>query len=461
MNANTRWGVALALIAGVCWSGSANRLAASSQAEAEAAALSSYEAQKKAAAAARAKDPAWKPATAEIGLIQVGDPKKPGALKNFCLNTGGNILACFAPQDKKDTPAIRVYSPQGELLQTWPLEIRPGAICATKDGAIFVAGDGKVLKLDASGKVLASASSPVANEPVVISSEIEEMIKESGRPLEVEKERMKASLEKRRADVTGLAATEQDVFMAVGAPNDFTYRVYRFDHALANPKLVVEKLRGCCGQMDLQAQDGKLWIPHNARHCVETRDRDGAQIAKFGKAGKVKAADFGGCCEPKNLRRAGGGIWSAHLHQTFLGQRRIHRGGGRDEGGRGLCPRYGGSQPGWQSLLFVEHQTRRHFDFWREGLSGVNPGNTHEALASGRRVSVRRADAGAGRFGRQFWLEPAAQNRTRATLVGGNGPARQRTGLRLHGGLWPAGLPQTRGAVGIHPQATSQHRVFR
>jgi hypothetical protein len=227
------------------------------------------------------------------------ETRRPQELLPQCRGQHPRLL-CAA--DKKDTPAIRVYSPQGKLLQTWPLEIRPGAICATKDGAIFVAGDGKVLKLDASGKVLASASSPVANEPVVISPEMEEMIKESGRPLEAEKERMKASLEKRRADVTGLAATEQDVFMAVGAPNDFTYRVYRFDHALANPKLVVEKLRGCCGQMDLQAHDGKLWIPHNARHCVETRDRDGAQIAKFGKAGKVKAADFGGCCEPKNLR---------------------------------------------------------------------------------------------------------------------------------------------------------------
>jgi hypothetical protein len=71
---------------------------------------------------------------------------------------------------------------------------------------------------------------------------------------------------------------------------------------LQEPKLVVEKLRGCCGQMDIQAHDGKLWIPHNARHTVESHDRDGKELSKFGKAGKVKAADFGGCCEPKNLR---------------------------------------------------------------------------------------------------------------------------------------------------------------
>jgi len=110
---------------------------------------------------------------------------------------------------------IRVYSPKGELLKTLPLEIKPGAICAAKDGAIFVAGDGRLLKLDATGKVLASAASPVANVPVVITKEVEDMVKQSKRPFKEEMQRMKTSLEQRRADVTGLAVTDQDVFMAV------------------------------------------------------------------------------------------------------------------------------------------------------------------------------------------------------------------------------------------------------
>jgi hypothetical protein len=90
--------------------------------------------------------------------------------------------------------------------------------------------------------------------------------------------------------------------MAVPSPSDFSFRVYRFTRGLTEPKLVVDKLRGCCGQMDIQSHDGKLWIPHNARHMVETHDRDGKELTKFGKAGRVKASDFGGCCEPKNLR---------------------------------------------------------------------------------------------------------------------------------------------------------------
>src|SRR5207302_5076116 len=99
------------------------------------------------------------------------------------------------------------------------------------------------------GKVLASADSPVAKETVTISKETEDMVKQmvlqTKRPLKEELAHMKTNLEQRRSDVTGLTVTDEDVFMAVPAPSDFTFRVYRFDQSLQNSKLVVEKLRGC------------------------------------------------------------------------------------------------------------------------------------------------------------------------------------------------------------------------
>lgn len=285
MKSNARWSVAVALIAGAYLSSTVESLGQFS--------VDEYEKQLKVAADARAKDPMWKPSCAEQGKIQIGNSR--GALKNFCLNAEGQILAAYSLGNEK---SIRVYSTKGELQKTYPLEMEPSAVSVAKDGTIFVAGDGKLVKLDATGKKVASVASPVANVPVVITKEIEEMVKESKQPLET----FKQMLTQRRSEVTGLAVTEQDVFMVVPTPNEFTFQVYRFDHALANPKVVVEKLRGCCGQMDIQAHDGKLWIPHNARHAIEARDRDGKQVAKFGTAGKVKADDFGGCCEPKNLR---------------------------------------------------------------------------------------------------------------------------------------------------------------
>jgi hypothetical protein len=308
MKTNTTRTVAFVLVAAACLStAGSSLLAESNETTQDTVSMGSVDVDQR-AAAAREKDSAWKPACKEAGVIQVGDNRNAGALKNFCLDAEGNVLACFAPPGTgtKNSPSIRVYSPNGALLKTLPLEIKAEAICVGKDGSIFVGGEGRVQKLDAAGKVLASAVSPVAKEAVTISQETEDMVKEmvkqTKRPFKEELAQIKSSLEKRRSAVTGLAVTGQDVFMAVPAPSDFTFRVYRFSQALEEPKLVVEKLRGCCGQMDVQSHDGKLWIPHNARHSVELRDREGKELSKFGTAGRVKAADFGGCCEPKNLR---------------------------------------------------------------------------------------------------------------------------------------------------------------
>ena len=128
MKANVRWMVALGVISGACLSGSVAKAA-----EGETTVVGgSYEAQQKAAAAAREKDPAWKAACTEVGLIKVGEGGKSGALKNFCLDAEGNILACYAPEGAKSSgknaAGIRVYSPKGELLRTMPLEIKPTAI---------------------------------------------------------------------------------------------------------------------------------------------------------------------------------------------------------------------------------------------------------------------------------------------------------------------------------------------
>jgi hypothetical protein len=302
MNPMPRWAVAAAVVFSACMNGAAHGADLVERAE----------------DAVRARDKAWKPATVQVATIQVGNGGPVGTLKNFCLDAEGNVLACYSPKadqpakDAKNGPAIRVYSPDGKLVKTLPMTIKPGAVCVGSDGSIFVAGEGKLVKLDPSGKELASAPSPVAAEPVVITKDMENSIAQQAqvtkRPADEVRRQMQTSLENRRKEVNGLAATEQDVFMTVGAPSDYTYRVYRFDQkTLDAPKLVVEKLRGCCSTMDVQAHGGKLFIAHNARHRVEVRDRDGAELAKFGTQGKVKASDFGGCCEPKCLRVLPGG----------------------------------------------------------------------------------------------------------------------------------------------------------
>src|SRR2546430_17425575 len=122
MKANKGWLMAWVFVSGACL----NVAAATKEADEAKAMMSSYEAEQRAAEAARAKDAAWKPSCKEVGLIQVGNNKKGGALKSFCLNPDGNILACYAANEGgKNGSGIRVYSPKGELLNTMPVEIKP------------------------------------------------------------------------------------------------------------------------------------------------------------------------------------------------------------------------------------------------------------------------------------------------------------------------------------------------
>src|SRR4051812_13071003 len=129
MKSNLRWVVGVAAGLAAWLNGPMSSLAASAQSDEATAMMSSYDREQRAAAAAREKDASWKPSCSEVSVIQVGD-KKGGAVKNFCLNAEGNLLTCYAPNDKKNA-GIRVYSPKGELLKTMPLEIKPAAICVT------------------------------------------------------------------------------------------------------------------------------------------------------------------------------------------------------------------------------------------------------------------------------------------------------------------------------------------
>src|SRR6185436_14863774 len=105
MRSNARWVVVLAAIVVMYLNGARRVEAASSRESDEATAMmSGYEAEERAAAAARSKDAAWKPSCKEVNVIQVTDGGNPAALKKFCLNKDGNILACFAGTAKSSDP---------------------------------------------------------------------------------------------------------------------------------------------------------------------------------------------------------------------------------------------------------------------------------------------------------------------------------------------------------------------
>ena len=275
---------------------------------------SPVDASERAMAKAREKDPAWKPSHKTKSVIQIGKKGQGGNVHSFCVNTDGNLLVCCggvrwiedasgddSKRKKVEEPSvIKVYTPDGKMLTEWKMESEPEVITQV-GGVIYVAGDGKIMKLDKEGKVIASVESPVLSKKIELSSTFVEDLK-SNKMSDAEIEKYKGYLETRKKSITGIAVSGQDVFVACPSPSDFSFTVYRLNSNLRNPVLIVDGLRGCCGQMDIQARDGKLWIAHNARHQVESHDRDGKLMTKFGKMDRKEADGFGGCCEPKNMR---------------------------------------------------------------------------------------------------------------------------------------------------------------
>jgi hypothetical protein len=278
-------------------------------------AASSADESPSALSAVREKDAAWRPTHSEVGIIRVGQRKTGDYLHNFCVNLDGNILACCGgPREEasySEPSEIKVFSPAGKCLQSWKMETQPQAICVHRDGTIYVGGGGRIFRLNQEGKVMAAADSPVGSHQTKLSDTVLNELKSQGRDSQQQIALYKRSLEQRKKAITGIAVTDRDLFVVCPSPSDFSYTVYRFDHDLKNPKLIVEGLHGCCGQMDIQAGEDKLWVPHNARHRVECRDRDGKQLSAFGKTDRKAAEGFGGCCEPKNVRVAGSGIFTA------------------------------------------------------------------------------------------------------------------------------------------------------
>jgi hypothetical protein len=115
-----------------------------------------------------------------------------------------------------------------------------------------------------------------------------------------------AALSKRA--VNGIAATGDDVFVACRAVEGYGFDVWRTDRDFGNPKKIVTGLRGCCGNMDIQAYDGELYVAENARGRVVRYDRDGNVLATFGRMDRTGVEGFGSCCNPMCVRIGPDGV---------------------------------------------------------------------------------------------------------------------------------------------------------
>lgn len=260
------------------------------------------------------------------------------------------------PGAKPDSNFLQVYSPDGELVREIPLEFKATAINVGPNGDVFLAGQGKLARV-VDGQVIKMANTPhigdfekfkkqalaaARNEASGMLRHFEAQVKSVQKRIDALEEKAKSEeLSKRdqakltalkeslkmneeqlkmfeqstkvapeqeeetireRMVVTALGVTPEDVFVSVRSTNGQGYEVWRTNHEFEEPKKVVGNLSGCCGQLDIQAREDRLFIAENGKFEVSIRDREGKKVGRFGKQDRNAIDGFGSCCNPMNVR---------------------------------------------------------------------------------------------------------------------------------------------------------------
>ncbi len=115
-------------------------------------------------------------------------------------------------------------------------------------------------------------------------------------------ERVNAAVQRKRA-AASVSAVGEKVYLATNDTAGYGYAVWMCDDKFENAKKVVGGLRGCCGQMDVQASEAGIYVAENSRHRVACFDDAGELTREWG--GRVTDDSdidgFGSCCNPMNL----------------------------------------------------------------------------------------------------------------------------------------------------------------
>lgn len=297
-------------------------------------------------------------------------------LQTISLDSKGRVIALVAPPklytavaESKATAEIHVFDSDGKPVKSWKVPFHATAVNCGPDGAIYVAGNGKLAKFDKDGKqvgetgelphlaaILKDIKGIKEKAEVQLKKEKEQMVQayanarksiaeqlkkiEDKKPEERTKteekqieqfksiikqyEQIESSYKDRTVEqvieqmtgrmrvANGMAVSEKDVFIACGDVG-YGYAVWRFTKDLKDPKQILGEIGGCCGQMDIQCHGTDVLVAENTKHQFARYDRDGKKIGSFGKRGEdTDPKCFGGCCNPMNLRANGvGDIYTA------------------------------------------------------------------------------------------------------------------------------------------------------
>lgn len=281
-------------------------------------------------------------------------------LQTFCLTPQGQVLAGCVADDRGE---LRLLNAEGKHLATWPLPVKPEAINTDPQGRIYVAGDGKLLKLDAQGKLLLERDAPHVQGMLANRKQLREQIvaryqnrtanyerslqlyddqiekltakqeadqlseaeekrlevyrrarttmaryieqqKEAGDTEQISEEQVEQQLKAMlaaKSKVSSISSTGDEVFLATGMTAGYGYQVYRMDGSFEDAVSIIQELRGCCGQMDVQANAAGVFVAENSRHRVAHFDHEGKEVNAWGSRDRTGETGFTSCCNPMNV----------------------------------------------------------------------------------------------------------------------------------------------------------------
>ncbi len=310
--------------------------------------------------AAKVSDPDPDATHQQQAIIPVyGDDAGPQQkLHTITIAHDGRILAGVGSKPGE----IRIFDPDGKYLETWSVPVQPDALGVAEDGTVLVAGSGELLRLSPTGEVVHKRTAPhiaamadrldkiredvaatartraqaMRRQLGVIDERIEklknsaeelsprdeqrlaayEQQRESytriieQNPDELTEEQLEAQVQgvlRRKQRVASISSSGDDVFVACAGVVGYGYDVWRLNSQFEQATTIVSGLRGCCGQMDVQASEGKIYVAENSRHRVSSYDRTGESVVHWGQANRTGLTGFGSCCNPMNVAFGPGG----------------------------------------------------------------------------------------------------------------------------------------------------------
>jgi len=316
------------------------------------------------AAIAAAVDSAPEPAAAAthdtLRTVEVRG-ESGGKLQTLSATADGKIVCLVGPDRyavagataKAAASEIRVLDSEGKELSKWKLNFTGNSVGVAPDGSIYAAGDGRLARFSADGKLLGETELPhlaaalkdkeafrqqaedqlkaqaeaVANSQKVIAEQVKRLEDKGDSATALEKRQLESyrtvlksysdranaspaqvdamvkSLTARMRIINAIAPTDKEVYIACGEMKGYGYAIWRMDTSFKNAKQILSGVPGCCGQMDVQADSSGIYLAENTKKRVAHYDRDGKELGAFGVSGRESnGLSFGGCCNPMNCR---------------------------------------------------------------------------------------------------------------------------------------------------------------